>query len=158
MPEDALELATREVCRISFAADCATFFARWRRDYPGSPRLASALTWARNLPKQDSPWSKGRRALGSFLAEAKLAALERLFGGGEEAEARSPAHARKLTMDYVRHYSYALPFDRGVVESAWQRCTAPLCATALRRAEEMLGPLDGRARRRAPARRPRDAG
>ncbi len=61
-------------------------------------------------------------------------------------------------MDYVQHYSYALPFDRGVVEAAWQRCTAPRCVAALRRAEEILGPLDGRVRRRVPARRPHDAG
>jgi hypothetical protein len=91
------------------------------------------------------------------LADAKLAALERLFGGGDASTAHGPAHAKKLTMNYIRHYNYALPFDRGVLEDAWARCTTPPCSAALRKAEEMLGPLGGGALQRPVVRPPRGA-
>jgi len=147
IPEEALEPVARELCRIGSAIDCATVLARWRHDYPDSPRFASALSWARNLTQQDDPWSSNQSGREMMLTEAKLASLERLFGGGDAIAARAPAHAKTLTMNYIRHFNYALPFDRGALEAAWRRCTAPACAAALRRAEEKLGPLDGRTHR-----------
>jgi spermidine synthase len=157
IPEEAFEPITREFCRISFAADCATLFARWRHDYPDSPRLPSALAWARNLPTERGPRSANKSGVELLLADAKLAALERLFGGGDASTAHGPAHAQKLTMNYLRHYNYALPFDRGVLEDAWARCTTPPCSAALRKAEEMLGPLGGGALQRPVVRPPRGA-
>jgi spermidine synthase len=158
IPEDALEPIARELCRVSFAMDCATVLARWRHDYPGSARLSSALAWARKLPSSDNPRrSSNRRAAETILADAKLAVLEQLFGADDASAARPVARAKKLTTNYVRHYNYALPFDRGVLERAWARCTGAPCAAALRRAEKRLGPLDSRARRRPAGRPPRDA-
>jgi hypothetical protein len=145
IPEEALEPIAHELCRTSYAVDCAIVFARWRHDYPDSPRLSSALEWARNLPKREGPQSQNRSGIGIFLTDAKLAALERLFGGDDTRTGRSLAYANRVTMAYISHFNYAFPFDRGVLEDAWGRCTAPPCGAALRRAEEMLGPLGGRA-------------
>jgi spermidine synthase len=157
IPEEALEPVTRELCRTSYPVDCATVFARWRHDYPDSPRLSSLLAWARNLSRREGSQSGNRSGIGIFLTDAKLAVLERLFGGDDAKTGRSLAYANRVTMTYISHYSYAFPFDRGVLEDAWGRCTAPPCGAALRRAEEMLGPLGGRALPSPALRLPRGA-
>jgi spermidine synthase len=157
IPEEVLEPVAREVCQIGFAIDCVTVLARWRHDYPDSPRFAAALAWARDLSLENDPWSTKKSGIEMMLTETKLASLVRLFGGGDAVTARAPAHVKQLTMNYVRHFNYALPFDRGALEAAWQRCTAPACAAARRRAEEKLGPLNGRAQRRPAVGPPRGA-
>jgi hypothetical protein len=151
IPEETIERVAREACRIGFAIDCATVFAAWKHDYPDSPRFSDALAWARGLSKQGDPWSVNKSGVETMLTEARLASLVRLFGGGRAITARAPAQAKKLTMDYVRHFNYAFPFDRGVLEAAWRRCTAPPCAAAVRRAEEKLGPLARKVRPRPAA-------
>ena len=73
-----------------------------------------------------------------------MASADRLLGGRplpKVSSAISPRRAQTLTQNFMRFYHYALPFDRRVLQAAWNSCTAKNCAEARRRAEEKVGRL-----------------
>lgn len=148
--EDLLEAATRETCRLARAADCATFFAYWRRTHPDSMRLSAALGRARR-PDPKQPLA---RESFSGITEPKLADLEVLFGAKTEVRGRPLQRAIRLTTDYVTHFHYAVPFERRTLEEAWAKCTGPPCEPALRVAQQEIGPLAGQRAQRAEPRAP----
>ncbi len=133
-PEDVLEAAAREICRYDRPEECATLFARWSVDHPGSPRLRATLREV----------SKNAGAENAAIAPGRLQGLRALYLG-DIAPAR-PAAAQKqaelLTGRYLLHYYHAAPFDRRVLESAWARCRGKGCEQARERAEQALGSLD----------------
>jgi spermidine synthase len=129
-PEEILEAAVRETCRFNRSQECATLFARWAVDHPGSPRLQNTL---------DELRESGGRAR-TNLAGPRLARVRSLFDGKARAKAGSSlAFARGLTNRFVSHYHHAVPFDRGVVLAAWNRCRGADCDESRRWAEEQLG-------------------
>jgi hypothetical protein len=135
LAEASLEAAALESCRAQRETECATLFARWLHDHPGSARLREALTAARR--------SSGGSAQ---LGERNLASLARLFGGpdGEPPEPGGAlARARARTRGFLDHYHHAVPFDRGALAREWRACRAAPCAEARLRAEASLGPLGG---------------
>lgn len=72
------------------------------------------------------------------------ASADRLLGGRplpKVSSAISLRRAQTLTQNFMRFYHYALPFDRRVLQAAWNSCTAKNCAEARRRAEETVGRL-----------------
>jgi spermidine synthase len=136
LPEPVLEEVASEYCRLKRIAECATSFARWRREYPGSPRLEEALARARETTRD-----------ADLLGDRNLASLVRLYGGagdaGSPGDRRALQRARSVSQRYLRHYLHALPFDRGVLTRVWGRCRGEPCREARREFEARLGPLDG---------------
>jgi spermidine synthase len=136
LEESALEEAARQTCRNHRPTECASFFAGWRYEHPGSERLASALAAAR----------KGRDA--ALLSDRNLERIARLHGGAatEPDPRRAVVRATSMTERFLRYYHHAIPFDRGVLERAWRQCRAPECREARRQVEVKLGALDGSGR------------
>jgi SAM-dependent methyltransferase len=132
LPEDVLEIAARETCRFSRHAECATFFASWGFDHPGSPLRRSTLTEVRST-------GKGRN--NPYLTPANLAGLQALFGGSGRAvpDGAFRMQAERMTDRFLRHYHHAVPFDRDVLEAAWSRCRGDKCEERRRLAEQRVG-------------------
>jgi hypothetical protein len=126
-PEDVLEAAALDSCRLRRAAACATFFARWGFDHPGSPRLAATLADARK--------ERVRRGLAQLTPES-IEQLRVLFSGRIPAvdPKASLARAEALTNRFAAHYNHAIPFDRRVLDVAWRSCRGEACAERRRRA------------------------
>jgi spermidine synthase len=143
LPENLLEAGVRETCRFRRRQACATFLARWAVDYPGSPRREDALEEARN----------GLGRARGALSASQLARIRVLFDGRLRAMTGEAGltQAEMLTSRFLSHYHHAVPFDRSVVESAWERCEVEGCAEGRRLAEAELGGLRGNGAR--PARR-----
>ena len=133
--EEALLAATRETCRFDRVEECATLFARWERDFPDSVGLEASLADARAA-------SGGRN---SQLRPKAMARLRALFGSKlpEVSEKRTLVRATRMTTLYVDNFVHAAPFDRGMLEAAWQACRDEGCEERRRRVEERLGALDG---------------
>jgi hypothetical protein len=133
LPERVLEVAAREMCRLGHTQQCATLFARWQLDRPGSPRFKSAVAEVRQ--------GSGRRE----VTPGRLRLLQMLFDGKvpdvkEEALAQQ---AERLTQRFLRYYHHAVPFDRRVVEAAWLRCRGEDCEGRERDAWQRWSPVDG---------------
>jgi spermidine synthase len=137
LSEEIFEAAALETCRLRRSAECATLFARWAFDHPGSPRLRAALAEARRLA------GPGNASLGPRT----LSGLQVLYGSPAPAipEARAGVQAERLTNRFLSHYHHAAPFDRDVLEAAWSRCRGERCDERRRLMEQGLGMLDGAA-------------
>ncbi|HEY5658715.1 MAG TPA: fused MFS/spermidine synthase [Myxococcota bacterium] len=134
--EEVREATSREICRFAPRSGCATFFARWTVDDPDSPRLKTTLAQIRRNsrrrnPKIEAPW---------------LQELGALYGGAElgESDSLTPEEARDLTRRFIEHYYYAVPFDRRMLESTWDRCRGEGCEAERLQAERSLRGRDGR--------------
>jgi predicted membrane-bound spermidine synthase len=135
LPESVLEDAAAEYCRSGRIAECATFFARWSHDHPGSPRLEEALAKARKASRNSN-----------LLGDRSLELIARLYGGrdaGTSGDRRVLERARSTSERYLHHYHHASPFDREVLTTAWKRCRIDPCEDVRREYEQILGPLDG---------------
>jgi hypothetical protein len=137
LPEPLLAAATHELCRFRRTEQCATLFARWQLDRPGSPRLRSALAKARQI----NPGSR------RDLAPGKLRQLRMLYEGRvpDIDEKARVQQAERLTQRFLLHYHHAAPFDRRVIEAAWRRCRGDDCEDRQREAWQRSGSLDGEA-------------
>ena len=134
LPEDVLEVASRELCRLGRKEQCATLLARWGLDRPGSPRLKGALTDIR----------KSRRRASQEITPAALSRLRVLFDGKvpDVEEGRLLRQAERLTDRFLRYYHPAAPFDLRVVEAAWSRCRGDDCEERRQAAWRRLSSLD----------------
>jgi spermidine synthase len=135
LPERVLEAATYELCRFRRTEQCATLFARWQLDRPGSPRLRSALAEARQM----------NRATRRDLVGGRLRQLRMLYEGkvAEVDESAWAQQAERMTQRFMRHYHHAVPFDRRTIEAAWRRCRGDDCEERQRLAWQRLSSLDG---------------
>jgi spermidine synthase len=134
LPESVLEEAARETCRHNRWHECATLFARWQHDHPGSSRLEQEL-------------AQSRSAAPALLDPSHLELLGSLFDrDGAAAGGVPPAEALQATELFLRHYHHAAPFDRGALESIWSRCEGSNCGARRRQAESEVGLLGGVAR------------
>jgi spermidine synthase len=135
LPERVLEAATYEMCRFRRTEQCATLFARWQLDRPGSPRLRSALAKARQI-------NRGSRR---ELTPGKLRQLRMLYEGTvpEVDDSALAQQAARMTQKFLLHYHHAVPFDRRVIEAAWRRCRGDDCEDRQREAWQRLSSLDG---------------
>jgi hypothetical protein len=135
LPERLLEATARELCRLRRTEQCATLFARWQLDRPGSPRLKRALAEMR----------QANRASSRDLAPSKLKQLRMLYDGRvpNVKQAALAEQAERLTDRFLLHYHHAVPFDRWVVEAAWLRCRGNDCEDRQREAWQHLSSLDG---------------
>jgi spermidine synthase len=133
LPERILAAAAHELCQ-TWGQGCPTMLAKLRGDYGKEGRfepLTARLRKAR--PNKD------------FLAPAVIDPLQRLFGGTELAKfgpGRSLMRATRMTSDFIQHYHPAVPFDRSMLEAAWDACIGSGCDQARRRAEERLSSID----------------
>jgi len=134
LPERIFDMATREMCRLRRTQQCATLFARWQLERPGSPRLQAALAEAR----QTGPTARRE------LASGQLRSLKMLFDGNVPnlKGARVAQQAEQLTKRFLRYYHHAVPFDRRVVEAVWSRCRGEDCAARERAAWQEWRSLD----------------
>jgi spermidine synthase len=132
--EDVLESVTHETCRRHRYHECATFFALWEVQHPGSSRLATALARSR---KRLGP-------RGSGIAPGRLAVLRGFHTGkGLDASFVIPAkQGLALSNDFVDHYHHAAPFDLGVLERVWKHCRGEDCEESRREVLEGLGKPD----------------
>jgi hypothetical protein len=55
--------------------------------------------------------------------------------------------ALRATNLFVNYYNHAVPFDRRVLEEAWDRCRGEGCEAERARAEELVWGLGGSASR-----------
>jgi spermidine synthase len=135
LPERILDAATHELCRLRRTEQCATLFARWQLDRPGSPRFKRAFAEARRL----------NRAARRDLTPESLRQLQVLYEGEiPEVEDRLlPQQAERLTKRFLFHYHLPAPFDRRVIEAVWARCRGDDCEDRRRDAWQRLSSLDG---------------
>jgi hypothetical protein len=126
LPERVLDEAAREMCRLGRTQQCATLFARWQLDRPGSPRLKAALAAAR----------KDNRKAGREIGQRQLRALQMLFNGRipDVPEPAQAQQAERLTERFLRYYHHPVPFDRRVIDAAWRRCSGGDCEERQRKA------------------------
>jgi len=131
LPETLLDVATRELCRFGRVEQCATLFARWTMDRPGSPRLKAGLTEAR----------KSGRDAREKLTPQNLKSVQMLFNGKvrDVPEAARVQQAERLTDRFLRYYHHAVPFDRRVIDAAWRRCHGEDCDERQKSAWASLG-------------------
>ncbi len=131
MPESILDEATRELCRFGRMQQCATLFARWRLDRPGSPRFKNALEEAR----------RGGREAREELSQKTLKSLEMLFRGNirDVPEDQRAQQAERLTDRFLRYYHHVAPFDRRLIDAAWRRCVGADCEQQQKSAWGRLG-------------------
>jgi spermidine synthase len=129
--EDVLESVTHETCRLYRYKECASFFALWELEHPGSSQLAAALARSRKR--------LGSRA--SEIAPGRLATLGRLRSGKglDGSFAISAKKGLALSNDFVDHYHHAAPFDLGLLESLWKQCRGENCDETRREVMEGLG-------------------
>jgi spermidine synthase len=134
LPERQIEATARELCRLRRTEQCATLFARWQLDRPGSPRLKSALKEVRGASRLNF----------RELAPGKLRQLRMLYTGRapDTSDALSARRAEAMTERFLIHYHHAVPFDRRVVEAAWRRCRGSDCEDRQREAWQHLRSLD----------------
>jgi hypothetical protein len=135
LPERILEAVTYELCRFRRTEECATLFARWQLDRPGSPRLERALRKAR----------RANRASFQGLNQGTLRQLRMLFEGRvPDVDDKALAQqAERMTKAFLLHYHHAVPFDRSTIEAAWRRCRGDDCEERQRESWERMSSLDG---------------
>ncbi len=134
LSETDYETWVGQVCGAR-AHTCASAFAKWQVDHPGSKRLASAIEQQRT-----------QRPDASELDPKLLADLAILFGAPGLPEGRiSDEAARRYTSLFIDFQIPGTPFDRSVLEEIWRRCKDANqgigCAEARRETEKRLGPL-----------------
>ncbi len=134
LSERLIEATARELCRYRRTEQCATLFARWQLDRPGSPRLMSTLAEMRQI----------NRASSRELTPRKLRQLRMLYDGKvpDVKEAALAKQAARLTERFLLHYHHVVPFDRRVIEAAWERCRGDDCEDKQREAWQHLSSLD----------------
>ena len=118
------------MCRFERRIDCATFFARWAFDHPESAQLEATLAQLRKSARRGNP----------EIAAARIQQLRALYGEPEllERDAFTSEEALNLTRLFLGYYHCAVPFDRRVLEAAWDRCRGEDCATERLQAEQSL--------------------
>jgi hypothetical protein len=135
VPEALLHTLADETCRRARPIECATILARYLADHPDSEHVKALLAVTRKY-----------RILPLNLED--LGPLEDLYARGEAQRSTLPAQdavtqAHVLTDNFLRFYHHALPFDRAVVDRAWERCMRPgqleACRSGSQRARELLG-------------------
>jgi spermidine synthase len=126
LPESIIAAAAREMCRLGRTQQCATLFARWQLDRPGSPRMKAALSEAR----------RGERNAAQELGQRQLRGLQMLFDGRvpDVPEPALAQQAERLTERFLRYYHHAAPFDRRVIDASWRRCRGDDCDERQQRA------------------------
>ena len=141
LPEEILEAAARETCRLYRGADCATFFARWAFDHPDSARRQATLSELRNTSSIENPHIDDRR----------LRELLTFYTGrvNPQSSQLTPARSQQLTSRFLYYYHHAVPFDPRTLEGAWGRCRRAGCDAARARFEKSLWGLDLSRPRRA---------
>jgi spermidine synthase len=147
LPGDIFETAIRETCGVQLAAECVTLLAAWRRSDPESEALNALI----NEFRRSSP-------VGGALTEVNLASVARLFGGQPLLSLKGPrslARAQQISALYRTHYHHVVPFERGVLRTAWGNCSAKDCEKAQRKVEKDLGKIGKPGPRDVPLRRAR---
>jgi hypothetical protein len=140
LPEEILETAARETCRMNRGADCATFFARWAFDHPDSAHRGATLSELRRDLRPENP----------HIAPRLLGGLLTFYTGrvDPESDELTSARAQRLTLRFLNYYHHAVPFDPRALEEAWDRCQGDGCDAARAQSEKSLWGLDlSRARR-----------
>jgi spermidine synthase len=112
LPDPIRAEVVNEVCRLD-GPRCATLFAQWRYESPGSPELPLLLARMRRSP-----------LVADQLSPDRLARLTWLFDAGTLPDVpydyKSAATGSRLFMD---HYHHAAPFDGHALAAIWSRCS-----------------------------------
>jgi len=147
LPGEIFKIAIREAYKVQLAAECVTLVAAWRHSDPESAALNAQLNELRKDP-----------SFGDLLADGNLDSLERLFGSQPLLSLQGPRslmRAQQLSGLYLVHYHHVVPFERGVLRTAWGNCSAKACEKAQRKVEKNLGKIGKPGPRDVPLRRPR---
>jgi hypothetical protein len=135
LPESVVEDAALETCHRFRAFECATLLAYWRSNYGAAERINIVRNELRKKPQIP----KG------ILSERILVSLEVLDGGRPLRpldESKSMARAYRISKMFRQYYHHAVPFDRGVLQAAWDDCDGESCEQARRIVEARIGRLD----------------
>ena len=147
LPGEIFEIAIREACKVQLVPECVTLLAAWWQSDPESKALNAMVNEIRSNP-----------AFGPAFSEANLVSVVRLFGGQSLVSLKGPqslVRAKQLSELYEAHYHHVIPFDRGVLRTAWGNCSAKDCERAQRKTEEGLGKIGKPRPRDVPLRRSR---
>jgi hypothetical protein len=147
LPGEIFEIAIREACKVQLVPECVTLLAAWWQSDPESKALNAMVNEIRSNP-----------AFGPAFSEANLVSVVRLFGGQSLVSLKGPqslVRAKQLSELYEAHYHHVIPFDRGVLRTAWGNCSAKDCERAQRKTEEDLGKIGKPRPRDVPLRRSR---
>jgi len=137
VPEELLFALAKESSRLGNGIVCADVMARAARDHSESDRLRDLR---QQLLAAGGKWTQ-------LLGEDEQSALVELYGGEAKRTAAGAVNAaevaRQLTDRFVRFFYPAIPFDRQVVEQAWERCAkadaSGVCAAGRAQARKLLG-------------------
>ena len=120
----------RHICDRHRPIECAAWVAYGQHRWPGSEALAEVRAKAIQTYQAQH---------GEFSLR-ELAELAALFGSQERGS--TVAAARAATERFARFYHHAIPFDRAVVDRAWNGCRGNKgCATGRAWAERTIGAL-----------------
>jgi hypothetical protein len=139
LPEELIEAAAFESCRLYRSEHCGTFFALWSLLYPQSPTLKRSLSASRKTGTEAA----------RYLTLKSLAELRILFGRVplDAGQTYLPAEAEHLTGRFRRHYHHVVPFSRDRLDEIWDRCREADCEERRLHAEAEIGVASRRIRR-----------
>ncbi len=115
IPEEVAASVTKHLCKLQRVNECATWLARWRSDHPASE----------DATRFDAGSVSQGLARIELLKPHSIEQIEQLFLGRlpPTPKAKNPlSRATALTNMFGAHYVHAIPFDRGILGSAWSKC------------------------------------
>src|SRR5262249_16100338 len=130
LPEDVLEPALIESCRLSRTSMCTALAASWLHDYPYSERRPPLDACLRQM-ESSSP-----------VPLPELARISLLFDTGAAASGDDGIPYRRVagaTNRFRSFYHYAVPFSTDRLEFLWDHCNGNACQEAGRSAARQLG-------------------
>jgi hypothetical protein len=139
LPEAFRAQVVDEACHLD-GPRCATLFAQWQYENPGSSELPRLLARMRRFP-----------AVADQLSPDRLAKLTWLFDAGTLPDApydyKSAARGSRL---FVDHYHHAAPFDGQALAAIWSHCSGDdRCQNGADRHRDMGTPRPGASNRAA---------
>jgi predicted membrane-bound spermidine synthase len=120
IPQEILEAAASETCRLGRIPDCGTLLARWATDHPNSQRFQAVLT---------ELWQAQGAGANSLIAPAHIGRLQVLFSAqlSEVDPKMALKRAESVTNRFVNNYHHAVPFNSRVLDVAWRACWEEEC-------------------------------
>ena len=129
LPEDVIEPAVIETCRVERSRECTALSARWLHDYPESERRLQL----------DARLREGKRT--SPAPRPQLARMAYLFGAkaGDVGNGVPSRQVAGATNRFRTYYHHAVPFGTEWIQFLWNHCKGNGCELAGRRAAERVG-------------------
>ena len=131
LPEEILEPALVESCRIGGRAQCSALSASWLHDHPNSARRQQIVASLRQMPRS------------ALAPPAQIDRIAFLFGTPQINDGMAGAvglqRAAQATSRFTTFYHHAVPFSTEWLQFLWNHCRGPNCQENGARAAELVG-------------------